>query len=149
MRGFALLILLILGLSQTYSQGIEFFHGTWEEALEQAQIQDKVIFVDAYTTWCGPCKRMSKAVFPNEKVGAFYNQNFINMKIDMEKAPGRKFLQKYPVSAYPTLYFIDSDGEVVHKTTGGRQADLRHRGHHRDHHQPLEARTLPQPPSGV
>jgi len=91
--------------------------------LEQAQIQEKVIFVDAYTTWCGPCKRMAKNVFTNTKVGDFFNQNFINMKIDMEKTPGLKFQQQYPVAAYPTLYFIGDDGKVIHKTTGGRQVD--------------------------
>ncbi len=123
MRCITLLFLTILSLNQVFSQGIEFFHGTWEEALEQAQIQEKVIFVDAFTTWCGPCKRMSKNVFTNNKVGDFFNQNFINMKIDMEKPPGRKFQQKYPVAAYPTLYFIGGDGEVVFQTTGGRQVE--------------------------
>ncbi len=123
MRSIALLFLTFLNLNQINGQGIEFFHGTWEEALEQAQIQEKVIFVDAYTTWCGPCKRMSKNVFTNSKVGEFFNQNFINMKIDMEKTPGLKFQQEYPVAAYPTLYFIGDDGKVVHKTTGGRQID--------------------------
>ncbi len=123
MRCIVLLLLIISSLNQVSSQGIDFFHGTWEEALEQAQIQDKVIFVDAFTTWCGPCKRMSKTVFTDKAVGEFFNQNFINMKIDMEKTPGRKFQQEYPVAAYPTLYFIGSDGKVVFKTTGGRQVE--------------------------
>lgn len=74
MRCVALLFVAFFSINQisgqgiqinSQGQGIEFFHGTWEEALEQAQIQDKVIFVDAYTTWCGPCKRMSKNVFPS------------------------------------------------------------------------------------
>jgi thiol-disulfide isomerase/thioredoxin len=123
MRCIAILLLTISSLSQINGQGIEFFHGTWEEALEQAQIQEKVIFVDAFTTWCGPCKRMSKNVFTKKEVGEFFNNNFINMKIDMEKTPGRKFQQKYPVQAYPTLYFIGGDGEVVYQTKGARQAD--------------------------
>ena len=123
MRCIALLVLIFANLNQVNGQGIDFFHGTWEEAVEQAQIQDKVIFVDAYTTWCGPCKKMSKSVFTDDKVGEFFNQNFINMKIDMEKPPGRKFQQKYPVRAYPTLYFIAGDGEVVYQSTGARQIE--------------------------
>ena len=115
------LFLLTLGFSNVSAQGIDFFHGTWEEALEMAQSQDKIIFVDAYTTWCGPCKRMSKEVFTKAVVGDFYNKNFISMKIDMEKKPGIAFQRKYPVSAYPTLYFIGGDGKVVHKVKGGRQ----------------------------
>lgn len=123
MRFLTLFFLTIFSFNQIISQGIDFFHGSWEEALEQAQIQEKVIFVDAFTTWCGPCKKMSANVFTNEKVGEFFNQNFINMKIDMEKTPGKEFQQQYPVTAYPTLFFINGDGKVVHKTTGAREVE--------------------------
>ena len=104
-------------------QGIDFHHITWEEALELAKKEEKTIFIDCYTTWCGPCKRMSKNVFTQTKVGDFYNKNFINLKLDMEKGEGRKFGQKYPVSAYPTLYYISAKGEIVHSVRGGRSVD--------------------------
>ena len=79
---FSLLVLFLA--TSVQAGGIDFFHGTWEEALEKAKKEDKLIFVDAYTTWCGPCKRMSKQVFPQDAVGEFYNKNFVSMKIDME-----------------------------------------------------------------
>ena len=122
---FALLLLLFTGISTTpgWAAGIDFFHGSWEEALELAAAEDKVIFVDAYTTWCGPCKRMAATVFTAEEVGDFFNQNFVCMKIDMEKEEGIRFQQKYPVSAFPTLYFIDSQGKTVHKSKGAKPAD--------------------------
>ncbi|MEM8909473.1 MAG: thioredoxin fold domain-containing protein, partial [Bacteroidota bacterium] len=120
-RFFYLLLFVSSATWQGQAQGIDFFHGTWQEALALAKTQDKIIFVDAFTTWCGPCKRMAKQVFPDQQVGAFYNKNFISMKIDMEKEEGLAFQRKYPVSAYPTLYYIDGDGKVVHKTKGGRQ----------------------------
>ena len=121
MRYYILLLVLIVNVSPSIAGGIEFFHGTWEEALAESKTQDKPIFVDAYTTWCGPCKRMAKTVFTDEAVGAFYNANFICMKIDMEKPEGRKFQQKYPVSAYPTLYYIDGNGETIYNTKGAKQ----------------------------
>lgn len=62
------------------AQGIDFFKGEWEAALEQARNQDKLIFVDAYATWCGPCKRMAADVFPDPQVGAFYNRNLFLLK---------------------------------------------------------------------
>jgi len=105
------------------AQGMDFFHGTWEEALVKAQEEEKLIFVDAYAVWCGPCKRMAKNVFTKEDVGEYYNAHFINVKMDMEKEPGRAFGQKYPVSAFPTLFYIDEKGEVLKKVVGGRQAD--------------------------
>lgn len=122
LKSFLLLFLFSLSFSHlTFAQGIEFFHGTFAEALELAKKEDKAIFVDAYTTWCGPCKRMSKYVFTEQKVGDYYNSTFINMKLDMEKEEGMKFGLKYPVSAYPTFYFIKPDGEVLFTTKGGRQ----------------------------
>ena len=67
-----------------FSQGIEFFHGNWEEVMEKAVNEDKMVFVDAYTTWCGPCKKMSKQVFPDGKVGTYFNDNFINVKMNIK-----------------------------------------------------------------
>ncbi len=115
-----IVIFLLLSSSTAFCGGIDFFHGTWEEAIEKAAAEEKVIFVDAYTTWCGPCKRMAAKVFTDEAVGKFFNANFVNMKIDMEKKDGIKFQQKYPVAAYPTLYFIDGKGKVVQKVKGAQ-----------------------------
>ena len=123
MRFSVIISFLLLTSVKVLAGGIEFFHGTWEEALVKAMDEEKLIFVDAYTTWCGPCKRMAKTVFTNDKVGEFYNANFICMKIDMEKADGITFQRNYPVSAYPTLYYIDGKGKAVHKVKGGRQVE--------------------------
>jgi thiol-disulfide isomerase/thioredoxin len=112
-----------LSLTALTAQGIEFFHGTWAEALEKAKTEEKLIFVDAYASWCGPCKRMAANVFPQEKVGTYFNANFINLKIDMEKPENAEFAGKYPVSAYPTLMFIDSTGKLVQKSVGAKDAD--------------------------
>lgn len=114
----AFFFLCSLGVS---AQGIAFFEGTWEEALQEAERQDKIIFVDAYAVWCGPCKMMSKNVFTDRSVGDFYNKNFINLKLDMERGEGLEFRKKYPVSAFPTLFYIDYTGEVVQKIRGALQ----------------------------
>jgi thiol-disulfide isomerase/thioredoxin len=105
------------------AQGIEFFEGTWKEAIAEAQKEDKIVFVDSYAQWCGPCKKMAKNVFTQSEVGDFFNANFINLKLDMEQADGRTFGAKYPVSAYPTLFFLDSQGNILKKITGGQQAE--------------------------
>ncbi len=112
--------LILTVLTSVSAQGIEFFHGTWQEALEAAFEEEKVIFVDAYTTWCGPCKKMAKNTFTNAEVGEFHNANFINVKLDMESDAGMEWRRKYPVSAYPTLYYINVEEEVVLKTVGAK-----------------------------
>lgn len=110
-------------LLQLPAQGIDFFHGSWEEALELAQKEDKPIFVDAYASWCGPCKTMSANVFPQAEVGAVFNTNFINMKLDMEKPEAASFRANHSVAAYPTLFFISATGETVHTVVGGQRVD--------------------------
>jgi thiol-disulfide isomerase/thioredoxin len=106
-----------------FSQGIEFFKGTWEEALAASKREGKPIFVDAYAEWCGPCKRMAAQTFPDPKVGAFFNANFVCLKVDMEKQENAQFVSKFPVSAYPTLMFIDENGGLVLKQTGAQGVD--------------------------
>lgn len=120
---FFLFLAVSLSASLATAQGIDFFKGEWQEALAQAKSQDKLIFVDAYATWCGPCKRMAAEVFPNEKVGAFYNRNFISLKIDMEAPENEEFRSKYPVAAFPTLYYINAEGEVVQNVRGAQAVD--------------------------
>ncbi|MBK8953975.1 MAG: DUF255 domain-containing protein [Saprospiraceae bacterium] len=104
-------------------KGIDFFHGTFKEALAKAEKEGKLVFMDAYTTWCGPCRRMSSNVFPDDAVGEFYNANFINLKVDMEKGEGPELSKKYGVRSYPTFLYLGSDGKVVHSDGGARPAE--------------------------
>ncbi|MES2386793.1 MAG: thioredoxin family protein [Bacteroidota bacterium] len=103
-----------------YAQGIEFEHSSWADILAKAKKENKPVFLDAFTTWCGPCKYMARNVFTDETVGNFYNKNFINAKIDMEAGEGIRLAQQYEVSAYPTLFYISGDGELLHVGLGSR-----------------------------
>ncbi len=123
MKNFIATIFALFIALSTYAAGIQFFEGTWSEALEEAKKQEKIIFVDAYAVWCGPCKRMAKEVFPNDEVGDFYNRNFISMQIDMERGMGLEFGKQYPVSAFPTLFYIDANGKIVHQVRGAQSVE--------------------------
>ena len=116
------LISITIQLSAQDTQGIQFFEDTWAATLEKVKTDNKVIFLDAYASWCSPCKRMAKNVFPQQKVGEYYNSNFIPVKIDMQKGEGKTIAQTYRVSAYPTFLFIDKNGEVVHRAVGEKSA---------------------------
>lgn len=120
----SLLLFATLTISFANAQtGIQFVEKPWAEILETAKAENKLIFVDAYTTWCGPCKMLSKNIFPQEAVGKAFNTQFVNTKVDMEKGEGIALAELYHVQAYPTLLFINGDGKMVHKGVGYREAN--------------------------
>ncbi len=98
--------------------GIDFHTGTWQEVLEQAKKENKLVFLDLYATWCGPCKVLKSKTFPDAAVGQFFNENFINYAVDAEKGIGVELAKKYNIIGYPTLLFVDSSGNLVAKTMG-------------------------------
>lgn len=109
-------------------QGIQFFKGTFDEALVKAKEEKKLIFVDFYAVWCGPCKQMVEKVFVDEEVGKFMNDKFVCMQIDVEKAGWQKeTAEKYNVTVLPTLIFFKADASVVTRLAGARdKADFLH-----------------------
>nr|WP_199080537.1 thioredoxin fold domain-containing protein [Pedobacter sp. ASV19] len=101
---------------------IAFQEADWKTQLAAAKKENKIIFFDAYTSWCGPCKVMAKEVFTKDSVADLFNNTFLNVKYDMEKGEGPALKDKYEVSAFPTYLFINGDGEIVHKIVGSMSA---------------------------
>ena len=125
MKKLVLLFLVIFSAS-LYAQdtGIKFSKDSLlSDALAQSKKEGKLIFIDCYTTWCGPCKRLAKEIFPQKEVGDFYNSHFINLSFDMEKGEGLKIQKKYAVKAFPTLLFLNAEGETVHVGLGAMPAN--------------------------
>lgn len=102
--------------------GIVFEELSLEEALKKAAEEGKYVFLDCYTSWCGPCKVMSKQVFVRKAVGDLFNPTCINIKIDMEKGEGPEIAKRYGVQAYPTMFVLNSDGSVKYRLQGGMEA---------------------------
>ncbi len=113
-----LIVLLIGAVYFVNAQGIVFEKLTFEECLKKAKAEDKLLFIDFYTEWCGPCKRVSREVFPKKDIGDFYNKHFVNLKIDAEKGEGPELAKKYKIDTYPTFLFINFKGEIIHKKIG-------------------------------
>lgn len=117
MKKIAIFSSLFIGVL-TFAQGIKFEESNFASILAKAKKEKKLVFIDAYASWCGPCKLMVKNIFPLKSVGDYYNSHFINAKIDMEKGEGIGLAKKYNVKAFPTYLFINGDGEEVHRTLG-------------------------------
>jgi len=116
-----------------FSQGIMFEQNiTWGEIQDKAKQEQKYIFVDAFATWCGPCKAMDKNVYTNENVGRVLNDKFISVKVQMDStdkddeearrwyADARTLTAEYKVGAFPTFLFFSPDGRLIHKSEGYR-----------------------------
>jgi thioredoxin-related protein len=138
-RCFHIFTLLLPALSilsnASQAQGIRFEKlNSWQEVVQQARSSGKPIFVDAYTTWCGPCILMAKNVFTDPEVGAFFNPNYISIKVQLDSttrdnayvqswyADAAMLAGQYNINAYPTLLFFDADGNIVHKVLGFQSA---------------------------
>lgn len=121
---YVLLVIALVCLSMRMNaQGIEFESITFAEALKKAKAENKMVFIDCYTSWCGPCKKLSKYVFTQKEVGDVYNPQFVNIKVDMEKGEGPMLKDKLGVIYYPTLLFLDSEGNTLHKIVGWIDAE--------------------------
>lgn len=119
-RNTLLLLLLIFNVAFSGAKPINFEKGTWKEVLDKAKKEKKKIFVDAFATWCGPCKKMDASTFSNDSVGDFFNKYFVCFKIDMESPAGLEFGKQNPVGSYPTFMFFDSDGKKISEQKGYR-----------------------------
>ena len=128
----ALIIGLFFKLNAQNNNSTYFEKGlSWEQIIEKAKNQNKYIFVDAYTTWCAPCKLMDQEIFPQESVGVFFNQNFINVKVQIDVTKNdneeikswyeqaKVFEKDYQINQYPTFLIFNSNGKLASKVIGG------------------------------
>ncbi len=116
--------------------GVHFEHNlSWSDIQRKARAENKYIFMDCYTTWCGPCKYMSKNIFPQEAVGNAMNGDFICVKMQLDTseadnaevkkmyALAHAMARNYKVNVYPTFLFFNPNGELVHRAVGSSEAD--------------------------
>lgn len=131
-----LVSLFSLAATAQTEQGMQFIQAnSWEEVKAKAKAENKYIFLDGYTTWCGPCKMMAVRIFPLPEVGTFYNANFINVKVQLDTtsndseqvkkwyADGHFLMTEYKINAFPTYIFFSPDGEPVHRAVGASDAE--------------------------
>lgn len=116
-------IIFLLISNICFGQGITFIEGIWEDAKEKAELEGKLIFVDVYTDWCAPCKKMSKEVFTQAKLGEFYNKEFISIKVNAEKGHDLYLAKKWKIRAYPTLLFFTKEGKELSRMVGSKGVD--------------------------
>lgn len=78
-RFLSALVIAYAGLHTAAAQGIAFDEGDWDDLRKKAKETNKLIFLYAYASWCGPCKWMAKNVFTTEEAGAYFNAHFMSL----------------------------------------------------------------------
>ncbi|MEO8117131.1 MAG: thioredoxin family protein, partial [Bacteroidota bacterium] len=119
------------------NEGIQFSEGmTWSQVKAKAKAENKYIFMDCFTTWCGPCKYMSANVFPMKSVGDVINKNFVAVAVQLDTTDkdndfvkswyqdGHDIAKDYKIRAYPTYLYFSPDGKLVHRAVGSSTDDV-------------------------
>lgn len=142
MKKSILLVLFTLITVATQAQEIKWM--TMQEALTAQKKNNKPIFIDAYTVWCGPCKMLDKNTFSDPKVVEILNERYNPVKFNAEgneeiqfqgklfKNPNyqearknsrnsiHEFTQFLKVPGYPTMAIINNKGKVEKAIVGYR-----------------------------
>lgn len=115
--------ILYTGGLMAQNRSIVFEKPSLTAAFEKARQENKLIFVDCATEWCGPCKQMAAYVFTQDSVADFFNAHFVNVQLDMEKGEGIQATKDYNVGAFPTFMLLNSDKQLVYRFVGGMASD--------------------------
>lgn len=118
----SILSILFCAMGLTALAQTNFRHISFDEAVAAAKQENKLVFIDFYTDWCGPCKKMARDVFPQKKVGDFLNEKFVCVKLNAEKE-GKEQAARFRVKAYPTFLVLNTKEEIQLEMKGAMLAD--------------------------
>jgi len=127
---------LLLSMSQLCFAQISFNKSDdWNKILQIAKQQNRYILMDAFATWCEPCKRMDIEVFTNKEAGEYFNKYFISVKVQLDQTPtdgtrekawsetAKSIKEKYQIGAMPSLLFFTPEGKLAGRSIGYKNAD--------------------------
>ncbi|MGN8057667.1 thioredoxin family protein [Pedobacter sp. 22163] len=124
-RLLALLVMLLATLGAVNSNAqqasgpeIKFSTKSYKQVLAAAKSGQKMIFIDAFATWCAPCKELRKTTFKDPRAAEYFNKNFVSYSVDVEKGEGIDLAKKWQVEGLPTLLILDKNGKVLASHTG-------------------------------
>ena len=118
---FLFIAFLWISLVSFAQDGVNFEHLSFREALDKAKSEQKYVFMDCYTSWCGPCLQMATREFVKPEAGTYFNEKFVCVKYDMERGEGIQLRERFKVTAYPTFLLLKSNGTEIGRLVGGNE----------------------------
>lgn len=119
---FALLLFFSIGLKANEIESLQFTEvknqKQWDEVFRKASENGQLLFVDAYTDWCGYCHKLDKEVYTEASVIGYFEENFVNVKFDAESEFGYQLADHYAINSYPTLLFLTPEGNLFQRIEG-------------------------------
>ena len=109
--------------------------------VDLAKLKGKIVYVDFWASWCGPCKQSFPWMNDMHAKYAARGLEIVAINVDAKQADAERFLATLPakftvafdakgvtpkqfaVKAMPTSYLIDGDGKVLLVHAGFRDAD--------------------------
>jgi tetratricopeptide (TPR) repeat protein len=118
----AAVALMMLGSAAPAAAGVTWQDGPLAAALQRAQREGKLVFIDVLATWCGPCQEMDAEVYPKEEIGRAMAASFVALRFDGERGEGLEVAQRYHVVGFPTMLIVDGSGAEIDRMMGGLSA---------------------------
>lgn len=89
---------------------------TLDEAKTRAQAEKKLVMIDFYADWCGPCKMLDAQTFPDAKVAEWLKANTVAIKVNIDE--NRALAEQFKIQSIPQLVFLDGQGKEVKRVEG-------------------------------
>lgn len=122
MKRLFFLLIFVLTASGVNAQ-VRWVEGSTDAVREQAIAQKKLVFIDLYADWCGPCRAMNEHVFTRKEVGEFFDQHFVAAKYNIERPTGRELMQRYGRGSIPLYLIFNTEGELLGSILGASPAE--------------------------
>ncbi len=117
--------LLVLSLVSIFSilplhaeSSLSIIDQDYKSAVQQAIDEDKLLFIDFYTSWCGPCKKLDKLIFQNDSIQSILGKHFVLLKYNAEIDSVFHLSKKHHIRSYPTAIVLNQKERIVNRKYG-------------------------------